>query len=101
MTLKLKIKSMRIENLDEEQYIDLEYQYDTQWYTTYTLHWRNSSFRWKSNICFSNDEFSKFKTEIKILDIWIGVNIQDNDSDAYIEIIKVNDLWHFLVNYQI
>ena len=92
---------MKIENINKNQFIELKYKYDFDWYTTYDISWKNNSFSGKSVICLNDSLFINFKNDISNLDVWNQIKINDNDSDSYIEVKKIDNLWHYEIVYQI
>lgn len=92
---------MVLENFEKQQFIKMEYKYIFDWYITYDFSWKNRLFLWKSTICLSVIILNKFVESALQLNIWEIAQINDNDSDAYIEIKKTDKLWHYIFNYQI
>ena len=79
---------MKIENINKNQFFELNYKYDFDWYTTYDISWRNKFFSGASTICINNKLFIDFKNNINELSIWEYTKISDNDSDSYIKVKK-------------
>ena len=92
---------MKIENKDKNQYLELIYKYDFDWYVTYDFLGRNSKFSWWSTICFNSDLYNKFYNKLLNLNVWEDVKISDNDSDSYLRVNKLNNLWHYVIEYQL
>ncbi len=92
---------MKIENFDWNQYLILDFKYDYDWYRTYDISWRNKYFLWKSTFCISWDDLNQFKNSLFNLVLNESVKIQDNDSDWYIVVKKMDNLWHFQIFLQI
>lgn len=92
---------MKIENIDKNQFLEIDFLYEFDWYKTYNITWKNNFFSGKSTICFNNEKFNNFKNNILKLKVLEIIKIFDNDSDWYIEIKKLDWLWHYNIYYQI
>ncbi len=92
---------MKIDNIEKKQYFELIEKYVVDGYTTYEISGKNNFFSGKSTICLSNSKITDFKKKLKDLFVWREIQIDDNDSDAYIKIKKSDDLWHYDIIYQI
>ena len=92
---------MKIENFDLDQYLELVFKYEFDWYITYNFLGKNNEFTWKTTICFSQKLLIDFVNNIKKLDIWNYAEINDNDSDSFIKVTKNTNKWHFTIIYQL
>ncbi len=92
---------MKIENREKEQYLKLTFKYEFDEYITYTISGKNHHFSGISNFCFNKKIFNEFINHLIHLTPWNSVKIQDNDSDGFICIEKIDTLWHYTINYQI
>ena len=92
---------MKIENYDRNQFLEISFKYEFDWYITFDIFWKNEFYSWKGTICISKSELLKFINNLSELTLWAKLKINDYDSDSYIEVAKVNDIWHFIIDYQI
>ncbi len=104
LNLKIKLKNMNknlILNLSNNDIVELIFKYEFDDYLTYDLYVRNWFFSWKSSMCFSKENLKFFWNSI--IKLWLKdqIIINDNDSDAYIKIIKSDNLWHYSVIIQV
>lgn len=92
---------MKIENKEKQQEFNLIQMYDVEGFITFELSWKTSNFSGKWTICICKESLKNFTDKIQLLEINESVLIQDNDSDSYISITKIDSLWHYDISYQV